>query len=1167
MNHLNTPRGGDENPYVGPRPFETGRRLFGRDRETEDLYYLLSAERIVLLYSPSGAGKSSLIQAGLVPRLAGKFDVWGPTRVNLQPSGELPAGVNRYVRSAMLGLEQGIPESRRRPESELVGLSLADYVSGRPRRRSAPDNIVIIFDQFEEILTVDPLAVEAKKEFFNQLGELLLDPRIWALFALREDYLAPFDTYAEMIPTHLRNRFRLDLLGRESAREAIVNPARDGGREFADEAVEKLVSDLATVKVQQPDGKFIDQLGQHVEPLQLQVVCRRLWERMPDEDRRIDLEDVLELGNVTEALSGYYAGEVGKLAAGDDRTAREIREWVDEKLITADGIRSQVLRGAGRSEGLDNDLIARLINTHLIRAEQRVGAVWYELAHDRLIAPIREDNRRWFDSHLHQVQKLAKIWGAQDEPPGLLLAGKELEEARQWAARNDRILDLERRFIEKSTVRQEQIERERRQAIRQRRMLRIVSVLTVLAIAAAIVAFWQMRVAEQKERDLQASLRTSRGLLYVASQLQAWEAYDARQYSQAAEYLESSMPDATVGGPDVRSYDWYLLWRLMHDEKQTLAGHRSNVTSVVFFPDGRTAASGDAGGELRVWDTASGKEVRTIADASDSISSMALSGDGRMLAVGGTKAVRLFETTNWKMIREIAAIQSPALSLAFATGGKMLASGHADGTVVLRNPGDGSELQPRLEKHDAGVIAVSFSPDGNFLACGDLDGTVKVWDVGNGNRRQEALLLLQTTLTSLAFSPDGSKLAIAYGAGIISLRNAADRREIWKTTNGGAIINTIRFSPDGKLLASASVDGSIRLIDAATGTEARALKGHLASVRSFAFSPDGRSLVSGSHDHTVRIFDLTALPEYPKLSGHDKDVIAVRYSADGRMIASGSEDGTVALFDAGSRKLRWRSEDQGSPVNAIALSPDGSRLAGGAGDGKLRLWDAANGSTLWPQPQVHGESIKSVAFSTDGKSLASGSDDGSIVIHAASDGKVERELKGHEGAVIAVAFSPDGTTLASGGEDGSIRLWDFTKGNLIRKLDGHKVPVSSLSFSMSGTLLASGSDDQTVRLWDVRSGVAVRSLEGHSLYVLAVDFTPDERTLASVSDGAIWLWDVGTGKLLRKIKEEFESVTSVSFSPDGRTLAGGISNGSIHLWPGARDEQITRQCGRCASKR
>ncbi|HYU34516.1 MAG TPA: hypothetical protein VEW48_20385, partial [Thermoanaerobaculia bacterium] len=149
------------NPFVGPRPFELGERLYGREREISELHFRLSAERIVLLHSPSGAGKSSLVQAGLLPLLARSFDVWGPTRVNAEPalSGTNP-GANRYVLSAVQGFEEGVPKSFRRPLEVLAQQTLAGYFEQRPRRRSAPQNVVLLFDQFEEILTVDPLAVE-----------------------------------------------------------------------------------------------------------------------------------------------------------------------------------------------------------------------------------------------------------------------------------------------------------------------------------------------------------------------------------------------------------------------------------------------------------------------------------------------------------------------------------------------------------------------------------------------------------------------------------------------------------------------------------------------------------------------------------------------------------------------------------------------------------------------------------------------------------------------------------------------------------------------------------------------------------------------------------------------------------------------------------------------
>ena len=359
MTGIDADAGGLSNPFVGPGPIERGQPIFGRDPEIDQLYYLLSAERIVLFHSPSGAGKSSLLQAGLLPRLSAQFDVWAPVRVNLPPHQDNHAAVNRFVRSCNLGFEAEIPKRRQRPEESIASMTLSEYVTERPRRKSAPRNVVLIFDQFEEVLTVDPLVLDAKRDFFGQLGHLLLDTRIWAIFALREDYLAQLDPYADMLPTHLKNRFRLDLLVRDEAGEAIAKSVEAGGRSFAPQPLAGLVVDLAMMRMQQPGGEFKSELGPYIEPLHLQVVCRNLWARMAPERTVIEDSDIESFGNVGDALGEYYDIEVQKAAGDDERVERTIREWCRDKLITRGNIRGQVLREAGRSGGLDNTLIDR----------------------------------------------------------------------------------------------------------------------------------------------------------------------------------------------------------------------------------------------------------------------------------------------------------------------------------------------------------------------------------------------------------------------------------------------------------------------------------------------------------------------------------------------------------------------------------------------------------------------------------------------------------------------------------------------------------------------------------------------------------------------------------------------------------------------------------------
>ncbi|HEY3310139.1 MAG TPA: LysM peptidoglycan-binding domain-containing protein [Anaerolineales bacterium] len=421
------------NPYVGPRSIKVGEAFYGRDREIRSLSALLISERIVLLHSPSGAGKSSLIQAGLMPRMAERFSVFPLVRVNLEPPEEVRevAGLNRYLLSTLLSLEESLPAENRLPLSKLAGLTLAGYLEQRALPDESLENSLFLFDQFEEVLTVSPTDAPVKQAFFEQLGEVLQNRRKWALFAIREDYMGGLAPYVRVIPNRLADTFRLGLLGPEAARLAIQQPARDARVNFTDEAAEKLVDDLRRIQVQQPDGSFITEAGPNVEPVQLQVVCFNLWQSQAADDKIIDEGDLQRVGSVDQALASYYAKAVHSVSESGGLDERFLRQWFDQHLITQNGIRSQVLKGAETTEELPNTVLRLLENTHLVRGETRAGKTWYELSHDRLVKPVRQDNTAWFEQNLSLLQRQSVLWIQQGRSEGLLLRGKALEAAEK----------------------------------------------------------------------------------------------------------------------------------------------------------------------------------------------------------------------------------------------------------------------------------------------------------------------------------------------------------------------------------------------------------------------------------------------------------------------------------------------------------------------------------------------------------------------------------------------------------------------------------------------------------------------------------------------------------------------------------------------------------------
>jgi Protein of unknown function (DUF1236)/FHA domain len=450
------------NPYVGPRAFGPGEALYGRDREVVDLLDLLIAERIVVLCSPSGAGKTSLIQAALLPKLvAESFEVLPIMRVSqvAAPGTRSSSGANRYVRSAMLYLERSTPD-----EGRLEALARLDFAAYLAQYEAAGGHqlpSVLIFDQFEEVLTLDQTDREDKAAFFDQVGIALRDRRRWALFAIREDFLGALEPYLDLVPTGLQTRYRLDLLDEAAALKAVRLPARSEHVNFTEDAARLLVNDLRQVQVQTPAGNIERRAGPYVEPVVLQVVCERLWDRLPPNSDEITSEHVRTIGSVDTALSDYYAEKLAGIAAETSVTERTIRVWFERQLITEQGTRGQVMQEPGRSRGLDNRVIAKLVDAHLVRAEQRLGTTWFELAHDRLIDPVHKSNAEWYRATLNPFQIQADVWERNNRPDGMLISGESLTQAEAWIAAQEEVAAHEIDFIENCLKARKMANRER----------------------------------------------------------------------------------------------------------------------------------------------------------------------------------------------------------------------------------------------------------------------------------------------------------------------------------------------------------------------------------------------------------------------------------------------------------------------------------------------------------------------------------------------------------------------------------------------------------------------------------------------------------------------------------------------------------------------------------
>jgi len=330
-----------DNPYIGPRPFRRGERLRGRDREAQGLVDKLMGERIVLLHSPSGAGKTSLIQASLVPKMkkagfqlcARTVPSFSALRVHTPPPQDFPVK-NRYVFSAVLGLLGDIEKN----PAGLADLSFGEALDRMGERPKAPRYQLVIFDQLEEALTLNPADRDAQIDFFRQVGEALDNENRWALLSIREDYMGGLDRFIPYLPTGLQARYRLDFLERDAALQAMQEPAGERGVDFTDEAALALFDDLRAMRVQGPCHDPTTVLGPYIEPVHLQVVCHRLWrilhDRLGEEFRRIAPEQIEPFRDIAGTLGAYYRDAVREIARKTSTDELLIRDWVEAQLIT-----------------------------------------------------------------------------------------------------------------------------------------------------------------------------------------------------------------------------------------------------------------------------------------------------------------------------------------------------------------------------------------------------------------------------------------------------------------------------------------------------------------------------------------------------------------------------------------------------------------------------------------------------------------------------------------------------------------------------------------------------------------------------------------------------------------------------------------------------------------
>ncbi|HEX9921205.1 MAG TPA: TIR domain-containing protein [Anaerolineae bacterium] len=1167
----------DHCPYRGLKPFreEDAAFFFGREAYIDRLASLLDQPQPVVLIGPAGSGKTSLIQAGLIPRLRRQSNPASWWDIVCFRPGDRP--FNRLaVELAPLLNSTPRDSTAATLETQLAGdpRALANCIDAMQTHRSGRARLLFVIDHFEELLALTSVA--ERKAFIETL--------LWAIKHASVSVVIVLRAEAYVSGLRLGGKLSHWLEGQ------VVNLGPPHQEEIA--AIAQQPARLVTTALQ---PGLIERLSTATDRLPLLELClTELWQR--HRGGLLRLVDFEHIGGVEGALDRRAEAIYGSFSPPQQRRVQQIfhaltqvtpqgnitcRDWIGltELCPPQDRLESTQLQrvlstlSEGGLIGVEQDpftletkvkLISRLVLDHWPRLR-----VWLDQECEFLMwrRRLRQDVDAW-----EQAERSSRY----------LLKRALISEAERWLKlRVERLLPTEKTYIQRSATRY----RRQRQAA------------WVLGLATAAILLWAIVISSiRQNRVLRATAaqrdvaRTAQAQTELALQTALTQQATAEAQREAALELrqaavanrlavQAGLMLADEPGPDLvrglllaveslhRSPNpetEQLLHRgLMHLPRPVARlPHESEVWAAVFSPDGRWLAT--RGGQVaRLWEVPIGEERASLEHAGY-LNDMAFSPDSHWLVTASLDhTARLWDVTTG---REVARFRHDdrVWSAVFSPDGQWLAT-RSDQTAYLWRLSSGL-IEPAVEvslpqtSAEARPALFRQQPEQGTL----LPETVMTV-IGRGVRRMQH----QANILDMKFSPDGRWLVTAGTDHLVRVWNVATGQEVRRLAHDG-VARTVAFSPDGRWLVSGSSDHTARiwspgLADAAaaetgvTDLVAETTLPHPDEVNLVTFSPDGRWLATAGLDHSVRVWFLIpqrngegkriAAREVAQFSHADR-ISTIKFSPDSRWIVSASADHTarISLAATGRALAQMTHADK---ITDLAFSPDGRWLATAGTDHVAQLWAAAMGYEV--AQMAHQDWVLGVAFSADGQTLATRSGRTAQIWEAATG--TERLRLDHRAYVNALAFSSAGHRLATANYR-AIIVWDADTGEALARMN-HGGLVRVLVFSPDGRLLASAGMDKVARIWEAATGQEIAAL-AHDNWVSAVTFSPDGRWLGTASeDKTARVWDAATGQEVARIAHD-KLVNDIAFSPDGQWLATASVDHMARLWLTTTVREIAR---------